>query len=564
MLSYLLLVLCAATPRPAFPGAVGFGAAARPGVPGRVVHVTSLADSGPGSLRAALHEPGPKVIVFDVGGTVELTSPLQVPRQVASRTTLAGQTAPGGITISGNLWLAGYSGGQRVSDIIVRHMRFRGVHTHFAADSTGDCLVVYQADRVIIDHCSFSGGVDECLDVGGSTNVTVGWSSFEESAQWGEGGSQHSEGAHHRALMIGTYSPQCDWTLHHSFFAHHLNRMPEGHGRRGEMLANVMYNWKPYAGTLLLSGPANVVGNTWIAGPDRNPRAGLCVFYDVPQGPLFWADNQFWGPTEAQTWRAPGAQQPAIIQATLHDYNRRPQLSTSPARMSAWPVTVGECQAEYEAVLARAGTWPRDTTTRRTLAEIRAREGRHGLRGPYERFALRTNGPTSFELDRDGDGIEDAWERRRGLDPRNPRDAQGPVPAGVSPQNRHAGGSYLEWFLNDLAERLIGFETPQISVRVSIEGQGRVVCGHSGRTVGWNPARELRGGPVEVDWPTTPQSFHRGSSAALRALPAAGWRFAGWTGGGLDSERSPSIEPRFAGDTVITARFVPVTAAATP
>lgn len=558
----LTLALFAAQPaapsaRPSFPGAAGFGAAARGGIPGRIVHVESLDDAGPGTLREALSTPGPKTIVFDVGGTIELASPLQVPRPAADRTTLAGQTAPGGITVSGNLWLAAYNGGQPVSDIVVRHLRFRGVHTHYAADATGDCLVAYHVDRVIIDHCSFSGGVDECLDLGGSTNVTVGWCTFEESARWGEGGSQHNEASHNRALMIGTYAPQCDWTLHHSLFAHHLNRMPEGAGRSAEMLANVMYNWRPYVGTLRLTGGANVVGNSWICGPDRNPAEGMCLFYEVPEGPLYFADNQFLGPTPETTWAAPQADQQAILDRALLHYQRQPKLVTQPVPMSAWPLALRDCASEYAQVLAQSGSWPRDATTRRTVDEVAQRGGGHGLHGPYERFAFRDNGPTSRRRDRDRDGIEDAWELRHGLDPRTPIDSQQLVPAGASPEDRHQGYRYLEWYLNDLADRLVGYETPLVSVRVTVEGKGRVVCGNSGHTPGWNPARELRGGPVEIDWPREPQLFHRGSSAVLRALPAEGWRFYGWHGGSIQGRSELRIEAVFDEDQQLTAIFSP-------
>ena len=71
----LTLATGSAVALPAFPGAQGFGAAASGGRGGQVIKVTSLAESGPGSLAEALATPGPRIIVFDVSGVIDLGPP---------------------------------------------------------------------------------------------------------------------------------------------------------------------------------------------------------------------------------------------------------------------------------------------------------------------------------------------------------------------------------------------------------------------------------------------------------------------------------------------------------
>ena len=102
---------------PAFPGAEGAGADAIGGRFGGVYHVTSLADSGPGSLRDAVSATN-RTVVFDVSGTISLLSPLVITN---SFLTIAGQTAPGdGVTVAGNMTVV-----QSANNVIIRYVRFR-------------------------------------------------------------------------------------------------------------------------------------------------------------------------------------------------------------------------------------------------------------------------------------------------------------------------------------------------------------------------------------------------------------------------------------------------------
>ena len=116
---------------PAFPGAEGAGAGALGGggpvtggghgTNGTVYHVTTLADSGAGSLRDAVSSTN-RTIVFDLSGTIALASPLVITN---SYLTIAGQTAPGdGIAVAGNMTTV-----QSAHDVVIRYVRFRPGNT---------------------------------------------------------------------------------------------------------------------------------------------------------------------------------------------------------------------------------------------------------------------------------------------------------------------------------------------------------------------------------------------------------------------------------------------------
>lgn len=136
---------------PAFPGAEGGGMYTPGGRGGKVITVTNLNDSGPGSFREACETGGARIIVFNVAGVINLKTPLYVR---APYVTIAGQTAPGdGICIAGESFQVD------THDVIVRHMRFRRGDTrvHNREDSFGGNPV----GNIMIDHCSAEWGLDE-------------------------------------------------------------------------------------------------------------------------------------------------------------------------------------------------------------------------------------------------------------------------------------------------------------------------------------------------------------------------------------------------------------------
>lgn len=220
----------------AFAGAEGYGRFAVGGRGGKVVEVTNLNDSGPGSLRDAVDQPiGPRTIVFNISGNIKLQSRLVVNQPYI---TIAGQTAPGeGITISkAPVGLTGNDG-------VIRFLKVR-----IGGGTTYDGMGLTGANHSIIDHCSISWTIDESFSSRGSHNITLQRTLISEALNIAGHDKYPAGKMHGYAATIGGDVG----SFHHNLLAHNEGRnWSIGGGLNGDgyyggkldIRNNVVYNW---------------------------------------------------------------------------------------------------------------------------------------------------------------------------------------------------------------------------------------------------------------------------------------------------------------------------------
>ena len=172
----------------AFPGAEGYGKYATGGRGGKTYVVTSLDDCDEsklkeGTFRWAVKQPGKKIVTFAVNGTIYLKSALNLD---CGDLTILGQTAPGE-----GICLADYPVTISCENAIIRYIRIR-LGNRQVAFHEGDGFGFNGANNVIMDHCSISWSIDECLSISAATNLTIQWCMVEQALN--KGG--HVKGEH--------------------------------------------------------------------------------------------------------------------------------------------------------------------------------------------------------------------------------------------------------------------------------------------------------------------------------------------------------------------------------
>lgn len=462
--------------QPAFPGAEGYGRYVTGGRGGEVYHVTSLADDGSeGTLRWALGKNGTRTIVFDVSGTIHLNSELSVNK---GNVTIAGQTAPGD-----GICLADYPVSLRSNNIIVRYLRFRLGNRNVTKNGADgwDGFGGFDQRDWIIDHCSVSWSIDECLSVLGNVNTTVQWCIVSHSLV----NSGHSKGAHgYGGNWGGNHA-----SFHHNLMAHHVSREPRLGPRPTtqleelmDMRNNVFYNW---AGNGCYGGEGmnvNIVNNYYKPGPATMKRGkniqqriaaiGCRTQEYITTYPAYAPALHLWGKLFVEGNYNPVHSDVSQDNWTYGIYNQIDASGNDGTYTQATRdsirlyepldfiyTTTHRASIAYQRVLDYAGcSLHRDSYDAEIVSDTRDGKASHKGDGLEEGqinsqedlkpadagndwSAWPTLNSTAPLADTDGDGIPDEWETAHGLNPADATDGK---------QLATDGYTNLEHYLNAL------------------------------------------------------------------------------------------------------------------
>lgn len=390
---------------PAFPGAEGYGSIATGGRGGKVIAVTNLNASGPGSLQAACNTEGPRIVVFRVSGTID--GDIRISND---HMTIAGQTAPGdGITIKGNL-------GIDANDVVIRYLRVR-------TDHDGDAVGGRYKKNIILDHVSASWSTDEIFSLYHNEHVTIQWCMITEACA-------RPDGSHRFGGIWGNNYG----TYHHNLIAHNDSRNPRWASGCGynDYRNNVLYNWgyqSCYGGEAHQRGDRrkppiqfstiNMVANYYKPGPAtkrsvRDRIAEPSARSDDDYGSWYAADNCVEGFPDATANNWMGV-----------DGDKFKKLAEP---WNAMAIQQQPPDAAYRAVLAHVGcSLPtRDSIDVRIINEVRDGAAAHGNNGIIDSPADVGGWPElqrgSAITDSDNDGMPDDWENKYALDANNAED----------------------------------------------------------------------------------------------------------------------------------------------
>jgi hypothetical protein len=423
---------------PFFPGAEGFGGSFTGTPPNAgwfsnatVYHVTNLNDSGPGSFRNAFAQnTSNRIIVFDVAGTIQLGASLDI-RNV-SNYYVAGQTAPGPVTIYGNTTQITHSNDRLNSNVILRYLTFRkgtGDGEDAITFAGGSGATHMTATNMILDHVSASWSEDEVLSVANNnTNVTVQYSIISDALV-----NDHAYGSLIRPRIDSNV------TFHHNLYAHNSSRQARFGTYNAETLTsdfrnNVIYNWRDrasYAGGS--SEPEqefadiNYVGNYLIAGPGTlgNANRAFTVDRNV-DARVYQAGNFIDSDRQLNPGGMPNGANTGWGMFGLGSGGDQ-TLTQMPTPFSTAPVTTQPASDAYRQVLDYVGNhwWSRDTIDTRVVSNVRTNTGPPiGAAAPIasELSAVLGGAMTTrtADWDSDNDGMPGAWESAHGLNPNSP------------------------------------------------------------------------------------------------------------------------------------------------
>ncbi len=433
-----------------FPGAGGGGMYTTGGRGGRVIYVTSLADTNTeGTLRWAINQSGARIIMFKVSGIITLTSALRINN---GNVTIAGQTAPGD-----GICLRNYEMNVSADNVIIRFIRFRLGNAIPTVES--DAIWGRYRRNIIIDHCSMSWSIDECASFYSNENFSLQWCIIAESLN----NAGHSKGAHGYGGLWGGKNA----SFHHNLLAHHNSRNPRFNGwkrsglsytnpmdeERVDFRNNVIYNAgdnSSYGGEA--AGKYNIVGNYIKYGPATKSSIRFKVTQvDIDASTLY-----------GQRFGTYYIQDNFVFESTANTQNNwlgvtyASGVNQSAARANVpfecTPIMQHTAVVAFERVLDHAGaSLVRDAVDARIVHETRTGTAtftgsvtkRPGIIDtPNDVGGYPVYNSAAAPADSDNDGIPDGW-------------LEANYPGNTANQVHESGYTYVELYINSLVQHIV-------------------------------------------------------------------------------------------------------------
>lgn len=382
----------------AFPGAAGHGSQTQGGRGGRILFVTNLEDSGPGSFRACVETTDKRNCIFRVGGTIKLKTPIGVHAE-NSNLSILGQTAPGGgivITIDpqNTGWIKTPFYIRGAHDVIVRHLRVRLQYP--SSVKNADAFTIENSRRVYIDHVSGSWSTDEGISTyEDATDLTVGYSIFAEGLM-----------PHSKCALLGS-NPTRPQNI--SFWRNacisNNDRNPDVNHFKGsciEIANNVFFNarseWAEVFSQFVGGTPVSFVANYFKAGKNTAKSTFAIIWQDSKSvaAPVIHQDGNI-------TW-TPKSKSISLVSPEASQH-----LVPEPPCPLAVPIEPAE--SAYSNVQTNSGAFPRDEVDLRVISEL-GRIGHSGGGSIKKDPGTLAIIAASFDAytDSDDDGIADGKE----------------------------------------------------------------------------------------------------------------------------------------------------------
>lgn len=424
----------------AFSSAYGAGINSSGWRGGKILHVTSLEDDyntvKEGTLRWALTQKFPRIIVFDVSGVIELSGIIYL-NPDHSNFYLAGQSAPRGIMVKGySIWTSG------LSDVVIRYVKFYGDKDRVIAPNDRSKarrpLIRFGSPKnVMVDHCDFVFNQNEAINFWGSNGVVAGGATLQ-NCLIGEGVTGTLMGGDECSTDLGG-----EYSAIRNLYIHISHRTPNFTASvKGEAINNVTYNTKSRLSRVSCTAQANFYGNYFKAGPathfDHPNRINLVRDDD---GADVYIDSEYWSWMDGRVTSGSDSKT-LIFNAALSGTNKAKSiqpvtskwLRDSPVILMGDRPKIMHHNDAYEYVLKNVGARRYlkadgsfqeivDSKQEQYLDDVRYSKNTNGSGSTYgmglgifdfpEISAIRR----SEAYDSDFDGMPDVWERANGLNP---------------------------------------------------------------------------------------------------------------------------------------------------